>query len=332
MGLAPPAADQLLNIFWQNYFIYPLMFVARIVLFTVNFCKFSYEMSFDSDTSLASLIYRLLNKTVKQWGSIPVRGFDQSRITSKFTTIHSTEVLAAVANSFSKQSLKSEMRPANCRRDFGSTAFINWSQSGRQSSSNSGCEDCVIQVDHLPHDSAATDGSLELASPALHNTPAASDESVLTSALLENNDDDGQPPPDRSLFDIERGLAPPQVERRLNPSSLAKICPFVSCEVCLAPSEIRYNAGTSLSANANTLLLFAQLFGVVGFLLSLGAHICQRRRRASVVMTVMGGVATISGLLSILGTRFPEKAMLWLTAALCAMPMSASPFAVYELI
>lgn len=75
-----------------------------------------------------------------------------------------------------------------------------------------------------------------------------------------------------------------------------------------------------------THLLFAELFGVVGFILSFGAYISQRRRRASGMMTVMGGVATISGLLTILGTCFPEKAMLWLTAFLCAVAISASPF------
>ncbi|KAK9205846.1 hypothetical protein WN943_016116 [Citrus x changshan-huyou] len=83
----------------------------------------------------------------------------------------------------------------------------------------------------------------------------------------------------------------------------------VQIGVCLASSEIRYNAGTSLSADANTLLLLAEFFVASRDVLPL---------------------ATISNLLSILGTRFPEKAMLWLTAALIAVPIAALPFAVYE--
>lgn len=64
-------------------------------------------------------------------------------------------------------------------------------------------------------------------------------------------------------------------------------------------------ASASLSANANTLSLFADFFGVVGFFLCFGAFICQRGRRASVAMDSTGRClpfATISDFLSILGT------------------------------
>ncbi|KAK9200836.1 hypothetical protein WN944_016035 [Citrus x changshan-huyou] len=209
----------------------------------------------------------------------------------------------------------------------GSTAFRSKTSCGEQSSPGGGDEDLVIEG----NDSAATAGSPEQASPAVNNTPSASDQSVSPPALLENRDDGERPPPDRSASNMGTEVNP-SAERRLNPASVAKICLLFSCEVSIAPSQIRYNAGTSLSSNANILYLFAELLGVVGFLLCFGAYICQHRGRASVVMTVMGGVATICGLLSILGTRFPEKSMLWCTAAICALPISASPFAVRELI
>lgn len=211
--------------------------------------------------------------------------------------------------------------------DVGSTAFRSKASCGEQSSPGGGDEDLVIEG----NDSAATAGSPEQASPAVNNTPSASDQSVSPLALPENRDDGERPPPDGSASNMGTEVNP-SAERRLNPASVAKICLLFSCEVSIAPSQIRYNAGTSLSSNANILYLFAELLGVVGFLLCFGAYICQHRGRASVVMTVVGGVATICGLLSILGTRFPEKSMLWCTAALCALPISASPFAVRELI
>lgn len=209
----------------------------------------------------------------------------------------------------------------------GSTAFRSKASCGEQSSPGGGDEDLVIEG----NDSAATAGSPEQASPAVNNTPSASDQSVSPLALPENRDDGERPPPDGSASNMGTEVNP-SAERRLNPASVAKICLLFSCEVSIAPSQIRYNAGTSLSSNANILYLFAELLGVVGFLLCFGAYICQHRGRASVVMTVVGGVATICGLLSILGTRFPEKSMLWCTVALCALPISASPFAVRELI
>lgn len=106
-------------------------------------------------------------------------------------------------------------------------------------------------------------------------------------------------------------------------ASLANICLIASAQVGLAGSVIRFNTGTSLSANAKILLFRAELFGFAGFLSCLGAYIVQHSRRASLLTTVIGCVATGCGLLSILGTQLPENLMLWLTDNLCMLAISA---------
>ena len=278
---------------------------------------------------MAEFMCNFVHKVVQRWGSLPIRGFNQETITSKLKT-DSPQVLYGLASKLIKKPKKLELLLDKYGLGVRSTAFRSQTSSGEQSSPGGGGEDHIIEGCYLGHESFATVGSSDLASPALNNTPSASDQSVGASALLQNRDGDEQPPPDRSLSDLERGVAPP-AERQLNPSSVAQICLPLSCGVCIAPLQIWY-AGTSLTPNAKILLLFVGIFGVAGLLLSFGAYWFQRKRKTSGVMTVMGCVFTICGFLSILGTRFPEKAMIWLTAALWTLPIVASPFALKELV
>ncbi|GAY68931.1 hypothetical protein CUMW_268010 [Citrus unshiu] len=293
---------------------------------TNNDMMYSYLPDHTLDISESEIMCSLVHKAVKRWGSVPIRGFNQETITSKLKTDYS-QVLYGLAKMLIKKSKKLELLPAKHQSDVGSTiqesgdddhltqvhpqcrdsiatvgnlaklpdkygpgvgstAFRSQPSGGEQSSPGGSGEDHIIEGRYQGHESSASAGSSDLASPALNNTPSASDQSVGASALPEDRDDDEQPPPDRSLFDMEPGVAPP-AERRLNPSSVAQICLPVSCG---------------------------------------------RKHKTSGVMTVMGCVATICGFLSILGTRFPEKAMLWLTAVLWGLPIAASPFALKELV
>lgn len=273
---------------------------------------------------MAEFMCNFIHKVVRQFGSLPIRGYNQEAITSKLKTDF-PEVVYGLASKLIKKPKKLELLLDKHGLGVRSTAFRSQPSSGERSSPGRGSEDPTIEGE-----SFATVGSSDLASPALNNSPPPSDQRVGASALLQNRDGDEQPPPDRSLSDMERGVAPP-AERRLNPSSVAQICLPLSCGVCIAPSQIWY-AGTSLTPNAKILLLFVEIFGVAGLLLSFGAYWFQRKRKTSGVMTVMGCVFTICSFLSILGTRFPEKAMIWLTAALWTLPIVASPFALKELV
>ncbi|XP_024044061.1 uncharacterized protein LOC18049425 isoform X3 [Citrus clementina] len=296
---------------------------------TINDMMYSYLPDHTLDISESEFMCNFVHKVVQRWGSLPIRGFNQETITSKLKT-DSPQVLYGLASKLIKKPKKLELLLDKYGLGVRSTAFRSQTSSGEQSSPGGGGEDHIIEGCYLGHESFATVGSSDLASPALNNTPSASDQSVGASALLQNRDGDEQPPPDRSLSDLERGVAPP-AERQLNPSSVAQICLPLSCGVCIAPLQIWY-AGTSLTPNAKILLLFVGIFGVAGLLLSFGAYWFQRKRKTSGVMTVMGCVFTICGFLSILGTRFPEKAMIWLTAALWTLPIVASPFALKELV
>ncbi|KAL9436847.1 hypothetical protein AB3S75_022820 [Citrus x aurantiifolia] len=344
---------------------------------TINDVMYSYLPDHTLDIPESEIMCSLVHKAVKRWGSVPIRGFNQEAITSKLKTDRS-QVLYGLANMLIKKPKKLELLLDKYGLGVRSTAFRSQPSSGEQSSPGGGGEDHIIEGCYLGHESFATVGSSDLASPALNNTPSASDQSVGASALpqnrdgdeqpppdrslsdmevglsdlaspalnntpsasdqsvgasalLQNRDGDEQPPPDRSLSDLERGVATP-AERQLNSSSVAQICLPLSCGVCIAPLQIWYNSGTTLSPNAKILLLFVGIFGVAGLLLSFGAYWFQRKRKTSGVMTVMGCVFTICGFLSILGTRFPEKAMIWLTAALWTLPIVASPFALKELV
>ncbi|ESR56143.1 hypothetical protein CICLE_v10019807mg [Citrus x clementina] len=197
-----------------------------------------------------------------------------------------------------------DLKPYNM---FGTTAFRSQPHWG-----DNGGEKHILQVDDLSHDySVISPNSVRLAPPSHSN------------ASSEDGDGDKQPPPNRSP---PYGVASSRPEGQLCFPSLAKICLFLGAEVCVAAPLIRYNTGTSLSEDARTLLFAAKLLGFVGFLLCFGACIVQRSRRASRLMTAMGCAATVCGFLSISGTLFPEKLMLWLIGALCVLPISAIPF------
>ncbi|KAL9436853.1 hypothetical protein AB3S75_022826 [Citrus x aurantiifolia] len=197
-----------------------------------------------------------------------------------------------------------DLKPYNM---FGTTAFRSQPHWG-----DNGGEKHILQVDDLGHDYSVISPNSVLLAPPSHNN-----------ASSEDGDGDKQPPPNRSP---PYGVASSRPEGQLCFPSLAKICLFLGAEVCVAAPLIRYNTGTSLSEDARTLLFAAKLLGFVGFLLCFGACIVQRSRRASRLMTAMGCAATVCGFLSISGTLFPEKLMLWLIGALCVLPISAIPF------